>query len=352
MVSTCSYEARVFGVRSAMPMTRALTLCPHADVVEPRMKRYAEVSSVIMEVFDRFSPLVEPLSIDEAFIDMSGATRIFGPPRQMAGSLRQAVKEATGGLTVSVGVASTKFVAKVASDMNKPDGVTVVAPDEVTGFLWPLPVSRIWGVGPKAQAQLESLGMRRIGDVAVRPRTELAQRFGVHGEQIWLLANGIDEREVEAEYEAKSVGREFTLEEDVRGRPAIIPHLLRSADAIARSLRRSNMTAGAVRVKLKTADFRLLTRQGGLPRPTSSAPELMAVALSLLDRFDLSCAFRLVGMTAFALAPLPPQEDLFLPAEVRRQRKLDGAVDRVLEKFGDGALWRGCDLPRGNGDDK
>ena len=217
VVSTASYEARPFGVGSAMPMALARRRCPHAIVLPPRFERYRAVSKVVMEALGTFSPLVEPLSLDEAFVDMTGCEALFGSPRAMGETIRRAVFEATQ-LTVSVGISATKYVAKVASDARKPDGLTVVAPDEVAGFLHPLPIDRLWGVGARTCAGLRARGLDTIGDVAATPPDDLERWFGSLGTHVHALAHGRDDRAVIPERDAKSIGSENTLDTDIVGR--------------------------------------------------------------------------------------------------------------------------------------
>jgi DNA polymerase IV len=347
VVSTASYEARPFGVGSAMPMSRARRLCPQAIVVPPRFERYQEVSAIVMGVFGRFSPLVEPLSCDEAFIDASGTESLFGPPRAIGERIRREVREATGGLTVSVGIATTKFVAKVASDFHKPDGLTIVPPEETLAFLHPLPVRRLWGVGPHAAAELERLKLRTIGDVARAGRAWLVAELGSLGEHIFALAHAEDPRGVEPGHEAKSIGHEETLEYDIVGPEPTRPLLLRAADSVSASLRAERLTAGGVRVKLKTASFHLMTRQRALLSPTASAQPLYEAALGLLDEFPWEEPLRLVGLAAYQLndGSVPVQQDLFAAPQERRRAQLDKAVDALRARFGDEAVRRASELP-------
>jgi DNA polymerase-4 len=340
VVSTASYEARPFGVHSAMPSEEARRLCPQGIFVPPDFKRYEEASIRVMEVFGRFSPKVEPLSLDEAFLDMTGAEGLFGPPREMGRRIKEAVREATGGLTVSVGAAPCKYVAKVASDFRKPDGLTIVSPAEVHDFLWPLPVSRLWGVGPKSQVRLESLGLRTIGDVAAAGEAYLKARLGELGPHIRRLAWGEDEREVEPDREAKSVGSEVTLDEDVLGESEIEPHLRRAAAIVARKLRQDGIAAEGIRVKLKTHQFRLLTRQRAVSPPTDSEHELFTAACSLLPEFDLEVPMRLVGLAAYDLSPsgAARQASLFEEAQRDERRKLDRTLDGLRQRFGQDAI--------------
>jgi DNA polymerase-4 len=344
VVSTASYEARPFGVHSAMPMAVARRLCPQAIVVPPTFDRYQHVSAQVMEVFGRFSPLVEPLSLDEAFLDLTGAEGLFGSPEEIGRRIKAEVFAATDGLTVSVGVATTKFVAKVASDLRKPDGLTIVPPDGVAAFLGPLSVSRIWGVGPRTAEELESMGLRTMGDVARTARARLTDRFGAWGEHIHRLAQGDDPREVEPERERKSLSAENTLEEDVVGAAAIKPLLRSAAERVARGLRDEDLVAGGVRVKLKTRDFRLLSRQMLLDPPTDTAAELERAAFELLGQFDLRVPMRLVGLGAYQLAPAGSgQRSLFADEGHERRRRLDRAIDKLHDKFGHRIVRRGED---------
>jgi DNA polymerase IV len=346
VVSTASYEARPFGCHSAMPMAEARRLCPEAIVVSPSFGRYSEISDRVMEVFHRFSPLVEPLSLDEAFLDLTGTEGLFGPPEAMGKRIRAEVCEATGGLTVSVGIAATKYVAKVASDYRKPDGMTLVPPGTETAFLWPLPVSRLWGVGPKTKELLESAGFKTIGDVAKADERDLVARWGELGAHIFALSWARDDREVVPDRDAKSIGAEYTLEQDVRGRDEILPTLRRSAARVARHLRSEGLLAGGIRVKLKTHTFKLWTRQAPLRTPTDSERDLLAAAEELLGHFDLTVPMRLVGLAAYDLrgtGTRPVQTGLFESADRERARHLDRTLDALREKFGDSVVRWGSD---------
>ncbi|MEM6531634.1 MAG: DNA polymerase IV [Myxococcota bacterium] len=352
VVTTASYEARPYGVGSAMPMAIARRKCPQAVIVPPRFERYLEASRQVMDVFDTFSPSVEALSLDEAFLDMTGSERLFGPPEEMAERLKGAVRNATGGLTVSVGLAATKYVAKVASDYRKPDGVTIVHGSETLSFLHPLPVSRLWGAGPKVQARMAELHLETIGDVAACSEEYLVNVLGNAGAHFHRLANGQDPRAVVGSRAAKSVGSERTLDVDVSGRPEIWPHILASLDDIAHRLRKSEVEASGVRVKLKTADFRLLTRQGLLDKPTTSADTMAELASELLEEFDLGQRYRLVGAAAFQLSSdtgAGRQLDMFGardPAVEAKRERLDQALDEVWDKFGSTSLRRGSSMGR------
>lgn len=341
VVSTCSYEARVFGVHSAMPTFKARRLCPNGIYITPRMSAYAEASRAIMEVFDRYSPVVEPLSLDEAFLDMTGSERLFGTPREMGEAIRRDIRAATE-LTASVGVASSKFVAKVASDTNKPDGLTECEPGREKAFLAPLPIERIWGVGKRAAERLHGLGLDRIGDIAAYPVDVLEQRLGGFGRHVWNLANGIDVRDVSTGRVRQSVGAERTLAKDITGRDAVRHRLLPLADEVAATLRRKGKRAWGVRLKLKYADFRATTRDLRLDAPAQDAERLLAALDELMGRADLELPMRLVGLAAFDLTEegVPRQASLFEPPPERREQ-LESALDAVRDKFGSATVVRG-----------
>ena len=271
VVLTASYEARPYGVGSAMPMATARRMCPSAVIVPPRFERYQEVSAIIMRVFSDFSPDVETLSLDEAFLDMTGSEQLFGDPESIGRRLKSAICEATGGLTASVGLSATKYVAKVASACQKPDGLTVVPPKEAKAWLAPLSVSWLWGAGPKTQARLHQLGLRTIGDVANADPKLLSAKLGSAGLHFHTLAQAEDPRPVIGRQASKSVGSEHTLDEDVCDKADIKLHLRRSADTIGRRLRKKNYAALGVGIKLKTADFQIVTRQHRLSEPTDIA---------------------------------------------------------------------------------
>ena len=274
VVLTASYEARPYGVGSAMPMAKARRLCPKAVIVPPRFDRYQEVSTTIMKVFSDFSPEVEALSLDEAFLDMTGSEQLFGHPESIGRRLKTAIREATG-LTASVGLSATKYVAKVASAYQKPDGLTVVPPEDAKAWLAPLSVSWLWGAGPKTQVRFHQLGMHTIADVAKADVQFLSASLGRAGLHFHTLAHAEDPRPVIGRRASKSIGSEHTLDEDVHERADIRFHLRRSADTIGRRLRKKNYVAFGVCVKLKTTDFQMVTRQQRLNEPTDVAERLL-----------------------------------------------------------------------------
>lgn len=351
VVLTASYEARSSGAGSAMPMIEARRLCPDALVVPPRFERYQEVSALVMEALGGFSPLVEPLSLDEAFLDMTGSTRLFGTPAAMGARIKAAVRECTGGLTASVGISGTRYVAKVASGFWKPDGLTIVPPAEMRAWLAPLPVSSLWGAGPKTTERLRALGFETIGQVAEADEAALRERMGSSGERFSALARGLDPREVVASRRALSIGSERTLNVDVSARSQIEGHVRLSADTVAARLRRSKRLAHGVRVKLKTSDFRIVTRQAALAEGTDVAAVLFAQAKALLDEIPERGPFRLVGLAAYDLrAAESPRSQLdLLPSAGARERRLETAIDALVDRFGRGVVQRAGDLRRDRG---
>jgi DNA polymerase-4 len=343
VVLTASYEARPYGVGSAMPMAKARRLCPHAVIVPPRFDRYQEISRTIMGVFANFSPEVEALSLDEAFLDMTGAEQLFGDQRAMGRKLKDAVREATG-LTVSVGLSATKYVAKVASGWQKPDGLTIVSPQEAKAWLAPLPISRLWGVGPKTEVRLNRIGFFTIDDIAKADPAFLTAELGSAGAHFHALAHATDPRPVLGRRLSKSIGSERTLEKDVRKKADIKLHLHRSAEAIGRRLRQKGYAAHGVATKLKTAEFQILTRQRRLSEPTDVTERLYSVAIDLLDEFSHPGPFRLVGMAAYDLIALDSQVQLDLFSPLARQRRLEVAIDGLAVRFGADVVHRASDL--------
>ena len=344
VVLTASYEARPYGVGSAMPMAKARRLCPNAVIVPPRFDRYQEVSATIMKVFSDFSPDVEALSLDEAFLEMTGSEQLFGDPRSIGRRLKSAIREATGGLTASVGLSATKYVAKVASACQKPDGLTVVPPEEAKAWLAPLSVSWLWGAGPKTQARLHQLGLHTIGDVARADQRFLSAKLGSAGLHFHTLAQAEDPRPVIGRRASKSLGSEHTLDEDVCDKADIRFHLRRSADTIGRRLRKKNYLAFGVGVKLKTADFQIVTRQHRLSEPTDVAERLYSVGIELLDHVDHPGPFRLVGLVAYDLVEVNNLTQLDLFSTFARQRQLEVAIDVLAERFGTNVVYRADDL--------
>jgi DNA polymerase-4 len=351
VVLTASYEARPAGVGSAMPMQRARRLCPDAIVVPPRFERYQQVSKVVMATLGEFSPLVEPLSLDEAFLDMTGGHLLFGGPRAIGARIKAAIREATGGLTASVGVSATRYVAKVASAYRKPDGLTVIPAEEARAWLAPLPVAWLWGAGAKTEARLRALGFATIGQVAAAEVAALERALGAIGRRFVALANAIDDREVVAARSALSIGSERTLTHDIATRHDIEVQLRASAEAVAQRLRRRGATAKGVRIKLKRADFRVITRQAALSAATDVGAELYARARGLLADIADRGPFRLVGLTAYDLAAREGDNaQLQLAGEPgARARRLETTLDGIADRYGAGVVRRAGELRRDTG---
>lgn len=336
VVATCSYEARPYGVHSAMPMKKALRLCPDAVVVPVRMSEYAEESRTIMEVLGEFSPKVEKLSLDEAFVDMTGAERLFGPPEKMASEIRARIIEETG-LIASIGIATNKFLAKLASELEKPDGVARIPAGEEEETIAPMDIRRIWGVGPKAGERLRAHGLETIGDVAAANAEWMREEFGQFGEHVHQLARGRDPREVEPDTDQKSVGSERTLSENIRGLEAVREQLRPRCEEVARELRKKGLKARGVRVKLRYDDtFDLATRQTKLPTGSDDSRTLFETAKTRLPTFELDRPIRLVGAAAYDLAEDDEavQGDLFAGESARESSRLEHTIDEINERFG------------------
>ncbi len=336
VVSACSYEARVFGVRSAMPISRAYRLCPHGVYVPVDMDKYARVSTEIMAILGGFSPLVEPVSVDEAFLDLTGTETLWGPPPEAVRRIKSRIRAETG-LTASAGLAGNKFVAKVASDLKKPDGLVVVPPGGEATFLAPLPIERLWGVGKATAKELEALGVTTIGQLqALRPAV-LTARLGPHGPDLLALAFGRDARPVEPFSPPKSMGAETTFGRDCRDVARLEETLRGQAERVARELRAEGLAACRVTLKLRWADFRTLTRsQTG--DPTQDGLEIYRRAAMLLARERLIQPVRLIGVSASTFRPQGRgQLPLLDPAAVRREQ-LARAVDRITGRFGRSAI--------------
>lgn len=338
VVAAASYEVREFGVHSAMPMSRALRRCPDAVVIRPRMAHYSETSREIMDVLDSYSPLVEPLSLDEAFLDMTGSQGLFGPPMQAARAIKRDIAEATGGLTASVGIAPNKFLAKLASDLDKPDGITFIRHGTERERLAPMSIRKIWGVGQKTAKTLEARGFYTIGDI---DRADLSRLKSAVGERsarrLKQLARGEDDRPVEPNRERKSVGSETTLSDDITGREPVEKCLREQCEIVARALRKKELHAESVRVKLRYSEnFQLRTRQGPLPTACDDSRTLFDTARRLLDSLDLDRPIRLVGAAAFDLVRPEDTVQLALFDQQRKaDTKLEKTLDAIRDKFGD-----------------
>ena len=344
VVAACSYEARKFGIRSALPISRAWKLCPQGVYVRPRMNRYVEVSQQVMDVFRRYTDLVEPLSIDEAFLDITGSVALLGPADEIARSIKKAIREATG-MTASVGLAPNKFLAKIASDLKKPDGLVVLQEDVVDQFLRDLPISRLWGVGPKTEARLHEMGFRTIGQLASASRESLVRTLGSLGEHLYQLSHGKDDRQVVPDWERKSVGTETTFDEDTDDRDLLLRTILELSDHVAERLRKDEYRARKVTLKLRYSNFSTHTKQHSLDRLIQTGDEIAAVARQLFSQFPLNRKIRLIGVSAGDLhRGREDPEQLTLFATSNPKEKLGHAVDAIKEKFGIDSLRRGSQL--------
>lgn len=354
VVTTASYEARAFGCRSAMPMARARRLCPHAVVVPVRMEAYAEASRRVMEVLREFTPVVEPVSIDEAFLDTTSTAHLFGDGAAVGAALRRRVREEVN-LPASVGVAHNKFLAKLASDLAKPDGMRVIREEEAEGLLAPMSVRVIFGVGPAAAERLERVGVRTIADLRAASDATLMRGAGRQGAAWRELAWGRDSRRVEPHSQAKSVGKERTFGDDVADPALLRATLVGQVESCARRLRAARLTARTVTLKLRSPDFATLTRSATMNGPTDSTGAFCAAAAGLLDGHLAErprAAFRLIGVALHGLRPAegPAAPDgqlpLFVPPPARSAR-LDAAADTIARKFGPGALTRAAGVAAG-----
>jgi DNA polymerase-4 len=341
VVLSASYEARKFGVRSAMPATRARRLCPQAVFIPPRRSVYSEVSKQVMAVFRSVTPLVEPLALDEAFLDVAGAQRRLGSPAWIGAAIRRQV-EAEQGVTCSVGVAPSKFVAKIASARCKPDGMLIVPQDGVLDFLHPLPVSALWGVGERTGETLARLGLRTVGDIAHAPLATLQHNLGgAVGSHLSALAWGRDHRAVTPHAPDKSIGAEETFSTDVSDPDVIRRELLRLSERTARSLREAGCVARTVTVKLRLANFTTITRSRTLPEPTDLARKIYAVACALHEGsgLDRRARLRLVGVRATGLAPAAAAAtQLAFGDRPTGWREAEQAMDRIAARFGTGTV--------------
>jgi DNA polymerase-4 len=344
VVAAASYPARRFGVRSAMPMATALKRCPELVILPSRMAVYAAESRRIHAILKRYTPLIEPLSLDEAFLDLRGSVRLFGPVPDIARRIKREIRDELG-LAASVGIAPVKFIAKIASDLGKPDGFLVVEADAIHAFLEPLPVSRLWGVGKVGEQAMHRLGLETIGDVARREEDFMRRHFGRHGLHLLELARGIDPREVVPDRETRSVSNETTFAADIADREALRAILLQLVEQVSWRLRHKGLAGRTVQIKARYADFTTVTRARTLAAPTNTTADIWRAASALLDRLPRpGQALRLigVGVSGFDEAP-DAQADLFAPAAAEATR-VDRVADAIQKKFGAGVVRRAGSL--------
>ena len=344
VVSAASYEARRFGVHSALPLRTAARLCPQGHFLPVRMRLYLEVSRQVFAIFDRYSPLVEPLSVDEAFLDLTGSERLFHGPVETARRIREDIRQECG-LTASVGVAPNKFVAKIGSDLDKPDGLVVIHPDTMQERLAPLPIERMWGIGPRGAEAMHRLGIATFGELAAADSDRLKSAIGSGAASLQRLARGGDARPVVIGRAPKSVGNETTFSHDVEDEQIIHATLVSLTDKVAGRLRRHGLKARVVTLKLRYAPFRTLTRRRTLDEPTWATARLLEAVLNLYEERapDRGAPMRLVGVSTSGFSA---QAVLFEEPDAPRNRAVDAAVDAVRERFGSTAVKRAITLRR------
>jgi DNA polymerase-4 len=343
VVSTCCYIARIHGVRSAMPMFQALKLCPQAVVVKPRFSAYTEASRAIRAMMEELTPSIEPLSLDEAFLDLTGTARLHGaPPAVLLARLTKRMEEELG-LTGSIGLSHNKFLAKIASDLDKPRGFSVIGRGETEGFLKPKPVRIIWGVGQATQAALEAAGIRTIADLLRWDRGDLGARFGSMGDRLWHLARGLDTRRVMRDEKLKSISKETTFGEDTSDPDLLDGHIWRLSEQVADRAKAKRLSGRTVTLKLKKGDFQLVTRRHALSDPTQLTDRIYRAARDLYDHAGTKGPFRLIGVGISDLAP-EDQADLsqdLLDPDARRRAAAERATDAIRARFGAEAIIKG-----------
>jgi DNA polymerase-4 len=341
VVSAASYEARAFGVHSAMPASQAKRLCPRGIFLPVRMDRYREVSEKIFEILREYTPLIEPLSLDESFLDVTGSLRIFGPALHLAREMKRRILEATG-LTASAGIAPNKFLAKIASDLKKPDGLVEIQPEEVQVFLRDLPISRLWGVGKSTEEALKGMGILRVGQLAAYPAERIERKMGKFGLELMALARGEDDRPVTPESDRKSISQEETFTPDLEEMEKMKRVLLDQAEQVGRDLRQQSLKGWTVTVKVRYPDFTTVTRSLTLPFPTDQGIDLYRTALKLLlktDVFRKKARLLGVGISNLLREGDPEQLPLFDTRRKKGERSTQ-AMDRIWDRFGPGAIKR------------
>ncbi|KKM80122.1 hypothetical protein LCGC14_1343080 [marine sediment metagenome] len=339
VVATASYEARSFGCHSAQPMVTAKRRCPDAIILPVRGQRYQEVSEQMSAILDEFSPLVEPISIDEAFIDLTGTERLLGKPEDVARRMKARIRSVLE-LTASVGVSFNKFLAKLASDMDKPDGLTIIRPEDVDRILSPLPVTKLFGIGKITGEKLAKVGIKTVGDLRQKPLEWLRVHLGSEAQGYFNLARGVDDRPLTPDREAQSIGHERTFEVDVANPDEIRRVLFDQVEQVARRLRKHGLRARGVSLKIRFGDFETIGRSTTLTGSTNITTELWQAARGLFDKWPFR-PVRLIGITAERLTETKSQLTLFDDPGKERQEKLDSVTDRINEKYGEKAIGRG-----------
>ncbi len=342
VVSAANYKARRFGIHSAMSTAQAIKRCPHAIILPGNMSLYAEVSRQIRSIFERYTPVIEPLSLDEAFLDVDASRRLYGDAIVIGEKIKQDIK-AELALVASVGIAPNKFLAKVASDLQKPDGFVVVNVDRIHAFLDPLPVSRIWGVGKSTLEYFNSINVYKIKELRELPQSILQQKFGKHGLRLKELAQGIDGRPVITDHQAKSISHEKTFARDLEDYKIVRAHLLQLVEQVSWRLRQSGLFGRVVRLKIRLSDFKTVTRSITLPSPTQSTQSIWEASAALFDEFlsGNKRPIRLIGVGMSGFEDLVNQQDLFSDG-FESQKKIDLVTDQINKRFGSDALRRGA----------
>ncbi len=335
VVATASYEARKYGVKSAMPMATALKLCPDLTVLPVNYHKYRKVSEAVMDIFRSYTPLIEPISLDEAFLDVRGSEKLFGSAEVTGEAIQKRIKEELQ-LSASVGIGPNKLIAKLASDFQKPNGFTVIPRDKVLDFLAPLPVTKMWGIGEKTAASLNRIGVKTIGQLRDLPPAFLEGKFGKHGKILYEYSRGEDSRPVEPEREVKSVGKEVTFAGDIGDMEELRRTLQELAEKVARRLRRANLKSGSVILKIKYPDFQLVTRTESLPEPTDLAGPIYRAAARLLAKY-CKPPVRLLGVTCGKLAG-ERQITLFRDEQLVREEKITAALDKLRDRYGEDVI--------------
>jgi DNA polymerase-4 len=347
VVSTACYIARIRGVRSAMPMFKALEACPDAVVLKPDMEKYVRVGRQVREMMLALTPLVEPVSIDEAFLDLAGTEKLHGEPPALALGRFAARVEKEIGITVSIGLSYCKFLAKIASDFNKPRGFAVIGRDEAVGFLAQQPVTMIWGVGKAFAATLERDGLKSIGQLQRMDRGDLMRRYGSMGDRLWRLSRGIDERRVDPGHDAKSVSAETTFDTDLATFDDLVPVLRRLSERVSARLKKAGLAGRTVVLKLKSADFRIRTRNRQLADPTRLADRIFQTGLELLRKEADGTRYRLIGIGVSDLSdPSRADPPDLVDVTARKRALAEGAMDSLREKFGGAAIETGYTFGR------
>ncbi len=341
VVSTCSYEARPFGIRSAMPISKAFHLCPHAIFVQPHFEKYNQASRKVFAIFNDFTPHIQGLSIDEAFLDITTSHHLFGGPVKTAKYLKERVRKEVG-LTASVGIAPVNFVAKIASDLSKPDGLLEVSASRILDFLHPLPIERLWGVGPKTAESLHRLGIQTIGQLSKFSLADMQKTYGDGGEHLYNLSRGIDPREVKENIEVKSISHEHTFDCDTGNGEVILATLLDLSEQVSRRLRKDDLKGKTITIKIRLKDFSTFTRAVTLRERTNYTDVIFMKAKDLFKNFfKTGMQIRLIGIRVNNFVDAYVQDSLFSNPVDERLEKIHSAVDLIKNKFGESAIGRG-----------